>query len=530
MSPDCRCGSYIDGVTPLEKIQEAAAKFDRAAASEAALELADAIRDVGGISSPGTPLNAIRRLRSARYHDAAMLIAEAMFESGADEAKLRVLYAQSLIDTGRLAAALPILERVAENDAAYGEARGSLGRVYKQLFVNGGGDPSLRQQYFDRAFDAYYDFYAKTGDPWHGINAVALIELAKRRELPCRTVDPFATKMFDDLRAAIAQRTDDPWLFATAGEAAVATRQNDEAKNWYAKFASHPNVNAFAIHSALRQLQEVWELEDDGEPGSSLLPLLRAAELDRSGGEVALAPSEIAREMQRVGDANLQATFGDERAVPFAWYRKGLQCCVSVCRIEDDYDRPVGTGFVVRGGDFLPHLGDRLCILTNDHVVSEHDAKAIPPDRANARFHAVDGSPRVPIDEVLWRSGRSELDAALLSVVDDELPAEAAPYPFASQKLDRECHEKIFVIGHPQGGALSISLYDNLLLDCNETFVHYRSPTHPGSSGSPVFNDDWELVALHHAGHAETRRLDGSGTYEANEGIQIERIRAKAKG
>jgi hypothetical protein len=273
----------------------------------------------------------------------------------------------------------------------------------------------------------------------------------------------------------------------------------------------------------------VWGLTDDDDPGSSLLPLLRVATLDRSGGEVELQADDIKNEMRRVQDDHLQATFADERAVPFGWYRKGLERCISVCRIEDDYDRPAGTGFVVRGGDFDPELGDRLCILTNDHVVSEHDAKAIPPDRAYARFHAIEGSPRVVINEVLWRSGRAELDAALLSVVDDLLPPEARPYPFATTALEDTQDRKIFVIGHPQGGALSISLYDNLLLDCNEIFVHYRSPTHPGSSGSPVFNHDWELVALHHAGHALTAKLDGSGTYEANEGIQIETIRVAAK-
>ncbi len=44
-----------------------------------------------------------------------------------------------------------------------------------------------------------------------------------------------------------------------------------------------------------------------------------------------------------------------------------------------------------------------------------------------------------------------------------------------------------------------------------------------GSSGSPVFNDDWEVVALHHAGgmllEPETKRR-----YFRNEGILISAI------
>lgn len=509
-------------MTPLDRITEATKKFDRAGAMAAARDLAAAIRAAGGPGSAETARQAVKRLREARYHDAAMLVADAVFESGVDDSRLRVLYAQSLIDSGLLAAALPLLTTVGPDDAAYPEARGSVGRVYKQLYVNGGGDPTLRQHYFDQAFQAYYGHYEATGNPWHGINTVALAELARRRELDCPAVPLLAPTLLERLRGSTST-----WDYATAGEAAVAVRDYEQAKTLYGAFAAQPDVTAFQLHSALRQLQEVWGLTDDKEPGGSLLPLLRAATLDRSGGEVQLAAGNVEKELRRVQDDHLQATFGDERAVPFGWYRKGLECCFSVCRIEDDYDRPAGTGFVVRGGDFVPSLGDRRCIITNDHVVSEHDPKAIPPEKAYARFHALDGAPRVTIDEVLWRSGRAELDAALLSVVDDQLPA-VATYPIAKRPVDRSKEQKIFVIGHPQGGALSISLYDNLLLDCDDTFVHYRSPTLPGSSGSPVFNNDWELVALHHAGHQQTRKLDGSGTYEANEGIQIAKIRAAA--
>jgi V8-like Glu-specific endopeptidase len=56
--------------------------------------------------------------------------------------------------------------------------------------------------------------------------------------------------------------------------------------------------------------------------------------------------------------------------------------------------------------------------------------------------------------------------------------------------------------------------------------VHYRAPTDSGSSGSPVFEDaGWRVVALHHAGGRGIPKLDGRGTYDANEGISIAAIR-----
>jgi V8-like Glu-specific endopeptidase len=84
----------------------------------------------------------------------------------------------------------------------------------------------------------------------------------------------------------------------------------------------------------------------------------------------------------------------------------------------------------------------------------------------------------------------------------------------------------VYVIGHPGGRSLSLSLQDNLLLGCENPLLHYRAPTEQGSSGSPVFNQQWDLIALHHAGSTSMRRLSGQeGTYAANEGIWIQAIR-----
>jgi V8-like Glu-specific endopeptidase len=70
-----------------------------------------------------------------------------------------------------------------------------------------------------------------------------------------------------------------------------------------------------------------------------------------------------------------------------------------------------------------------------------------------------------------------------------------------------------------------LSVRDNRLLDADDLRLHYRTPTLGGSSGSPVFNRAWELIALHHAGLTHMPQLNGQhGTYPANEGIWIDRI------
>ncbi|MBW3542890.1 MAG: endonuclease [Planctomycetes bacterium] len=49
----------------------------------------------------------------------------------------------------------------------------------------------------------------------------------------------------------------------------------------------------------------------------------------------------------------------------------------------------------------------------------------------------------------------------------------------------------------------------------DERFLHYETDTAPGSSGSPVFNDQWEVVGLHHSG---VPKRDSAGRILARDG------------
>ncbi len=79
----------------------------------------------------------------------------------------------------------------------------------------------------------------------------------------------------------------------------------------------------------------------------------------------------------------------------------------------------------------------------------------------------------------------------------------------------------LYIIQHPNGEPKQLVLRNNELVDTPNQFVAYVADTSPGSSGSPVYNDQWEVVALHHAlqtcasqgrQHPEPRRvIVGSG-------------------
>ena len=72
--------------------------------------------------------------------------------------------------------------------------------------------------------------------------------------------------------------------------------------------------------------------------------------------------------------------------------------------------------------------------------------------------------------------------------------------PLVSSLGDLTVLEWANIIQHPGGNPQQVALRDNRVVKSLEHFIHYEADTQPGSSGSPVFNDQWQLVALHHSG------------------------------
>jgi endonuclease G len=84
-------------------------------------------------------------------------------------------------------------------------------------------------------------------------------------------------------------------------------------------------------------------------------------------------------------------------------------------------------------------------------------------------------------------------------------------------------------VQHPEGQYKQIALRENQVIGRGKGGItlHYAADTLPGSSGSPVYNDQFELVALHHAGGRlnETTLEDGTAVPDdSNEGIRISAI------
>lgn len=165
-------------------------------------------------------------------------------------------------------------------------------------------------------------------------------------------------------------------------------------------------------------------------------------------------------------------------------------------------------------------------LLTNHHVLP--DAGTAGSSIIEFDYQdGIDGLPRpvraFALDPDRFFVADQALDFALVAVkaTADELN------PFGFNRLIGSEGKAIVgdfvtVVQHPGGRKKQVALRENRVVDVLEEFLHYETDTEPGSSGSPVFNDQWEVVALHHAsvpaeGHAEYGGF-------LNEGIRVSKL------
>lgn len=198
----------------------------------------------------------------------------------------------------------------------------------------------------------------------------------------------------------------------------------------------------------------------------------------------------------------------------------------SVARVVDRSGQGIASGFMISPGLFM----------TNNHVF------ASPTDARSGLIqfdYELDDKKRprqttefeLDPSALFLTSAENDLDFTIVAVgrrASGRAMLEDFGFcPLSAASDKHKLGEYVSIVQHPDGDYKQLVLRENQITHRGTNVLHYETDTNPGSSGSPVFNDQWEVVALHHTGAPALEIEDEHGRRlpdQVNEGIRISAI------
>lgn len=250
--------------------------------------------------------------------------------------------------------------------------------------------------------------------------------------------------------------------------------------------------------NAMQYIQD-WE----GELSSTLKDIIQKLE-KYYGGEIP-TPSVPLPEFEEL------LFKGRDERVPFIFIQKALEISKSISRFRvprifggkfKDNEVTFGTAWIIAPG----------ILITNHHVIEARDIKyespANPEDfRLQAEnltvwfdFFSESGSYLTCQNAELLASNK-QLDYAIVKLKESEKILDRQPLCLVEKRPDLERGYRLNIVQHPRGGSLTYAIRNNFYVGtgANQDFLRYLTDTEGGSSGSPVLNDYWKVIGLHHA-------------------------------
>jgi len=208
-------------------------------------------------------------------------------------------------------------------------------------------------------------------------------------------------------------------------------------------------------------------------------------------------------------DTKLERLIEINDLLPVSFLEEGYKKARTIGRISTKTS--LGTGFLI-----APNI-----IMTNNHVLKNRQ-------EANGSFIEfnyelnVNGLPKnvesYPLDPDSLFITYPGLDFTIVAVSGK--PGDKLGWiPLLRNQFTITRHERIYIVQHPKGRRKEIGIHDNKTSRILEHIFRYTTDTEPGSSGSPCFNREWELVGIHHS--AGTLKKD---VFIDNEAIKISSI------
>ena len=234
-------------------------------------------------------------------------------------------------------------------------------------------------------------------------------------------------------------------------------------------------------------VNELLLYQGEADPESQFLrSLFDTYSLDRP---IAVAPTPGDWKGQESDEDFLEKIIGEDTLRPIAMLDQALAAAKAVVHIQGPQGK--GTGFLV-----APTL-----LMTNHHVIASR------PNAMNSIFtfnYQLDaaGAPRAATPVGAKVDGKfytnENLDFTVVELAEVPAELEAQPLDLRPRRIQRDA--RVAIIQHPAGLWKKISLQNNFVAYADDRVVQYTTSTLPGSSGSPVLDDDFQVVAIHHAG------------------------------
>lgn len=257
-------------------------------------------------------------------------------------------------------------------------------------------------------------------------------------------------------------------------------------------------------------LRQIPLSEYNPERNSIVGALLRVADLLTES--IEQPPPSKDYKLSLADEANLERIVGPKsKLIEMKWLKKAFDVSKSVGRItvtkrkNDREWTEFGTGFLTPGG----------YLFTNHHVLANPEEAA----GAKVEFNYMEGEEisEYKFDHTTWiGTNENKLDFARVKVKDGgRVPLANWGFLEIDESGDVRENDPLPIIQHPEGGGMQIALETDSVLRIDGPQIYYQTDTLGGSSGSPVFNKDWKVIALHSAG----MRLE-----KANRGILFSAI------
>ncbi len=274
--------------------------------------------------------------------------------------------------------------------------------------------------------------------------------------------------------------------------------------------------------------EETDYVASTGEDRSRVRTLVRSGRWLEAEPDSERLASYVSRHLAAApaGAEAIQGATNDLQAARFLVRGALARRAVGYVEVTTAQESRAGTGFLV----------SPTALITNAHVipdVASAGGAVVTFDRELTEY----GRPRPTTSFLLDPSrlavfsGEDALDYALIGVGErtagEASLEELGQCPLSDRGDKHVIGMPVNIIQHPRGWPKMIAVRNNFLAYRTDQTLLYETDTDEGSSGSPVFNDDWEVVALHHWAqpHLETSDQDGNPfPVVVNEGIRISAI------